>query len=93
MQHTKELVYRAVEDFEDHKVIQVKQMNGSMPHLHHYKLHKYVRADIVEKMIDAYADLRVENVYDTGGHYGGLTHEQELQLEKNRIFGILGLNK
>ena len=95
MKATINLAYRAIKEIEDHKVIKVRQY-GKLPEFsdsNEYKEDNYIRADIVEKIIDAYADVRVDNTYDTGGHYGDLTHEEELQLEKNRIFGIYGLNK
>ena len=84
------ILCRVGDKLRDYKVIEVWQWTADRTE---EKADRYIRADIVEKIIDAYADVRVDNTYDTGGHYGDLTHEEELQLEKNRIFGIYGLNK
>ena len=92
MKPTNNLVYRAVEDFEDHKVIRVKEMSGKSGHLHTYKLHEYVRSDIVETIIEELARLSVDNRYDKSINSGGLSHTQEIQVERKRILIHYGLD-
>ena len=57
MKPTKNLAYRVGGDYEDHKVIRVRQMNGLKGRLNDYKQHRYIRADIVENLIEEIKDL------------------------------------
>ena len=89
MKSTKNLVYRVAVDHEDHKVIRVRQLSGIPGHLHEYKEHKYVRADIVETIIEELARSCVDQGYRTVG----LSHTQEIQVERKRILIHYGLDK
>ena len=89
MKYTQSLAYRVAGDYEDHKVIRVRQMNGIPGRLHDYKQHKYVRADIVEKMIDELANLHVK-VRD---YHFGVSQTQEKQVEKKKILRLYGLDE
>ena len=96
MKSTKNLVYRVAVDHEDHKVIRVRQLSGIPGHLHEYKEHKYVRADIVEHIIEGLAEMERDWNYETGfaGRYtNNMTTEQEIQIEKDQILKDYGLDK
>ena len=96
MKPTKNLAYRVGGDYEDHKVIRVRQMNGLKGRLHDYKEHKYVRSDIVDHIIEGLAEMERDWNYETGfaGRYtNDMTNDQEIQIEKDQILKDYGIDK
>ena len=70
----------------DYKVIEVWQWTEDRLE---EKADHYIRADIVETIIEELARLSVDQGYRTGG----LSHTQEIQVERKRILIHYGLDK
>ena len=73
----------------DYKVIEVWQWTEDRLE---EKADHYIRADIVETIIEELARLSVDNRYDKSSHSGGLSHTQEIQVERKRILIHYGLD-